>query len=99
MVQVELNSSRIILQKGVGVPQGVARLGLDRPIFQVFCKLQGLFVMFGGEVEFSEENVSVPEVAVGPTLGRFVAELVGDLKPFGVVVNCAREVALRMVIV
>jgi hypothetical protein len=98
MVQVEFDSSRVILQKSVGVPQGVARLGFDCPVTQVFCKLQGLLVMVCGQVELSEKNVSIAEIAVSPTLRGFVPELVGNLKPFGVIVYGTRKVALRMVV-
>jgi hypothetical protein len=98
MVQVEFDSSRVILQKSVGVPQGVARLGFDCPITQVFCKLQGLLVMVCGQVELSEKNVSIAEIAVSPTLRGFVSKLVGDLKPFGVIVNGARKVTLSMMV-
>jgi hypothetical protein len=54
--------------------------------------------MVCGQVELSEKNVSVTEIAVSPTLRGFVPELVGNLKPLGVIVNGTRKVALRMMV-
>lgn len=52
-----------------------------------------VLVMFGSVLELPEEYMRVAEVAIGASLGRFVAELARDLQPLSVKADCACEVA------
>ena len=53
--------------------------------------------MFGRLLELPKEDVSVAEVAVGSPLSATVSELLGNLEPLLVVVNCLGEVSQQIV--